>query len=108
MQMADEKSRRSSDVPVVHGLDSALAAVAPEWHAAYVKAASLPYKGPVRDPAGVVHEIFGDFTACGESWAGQGRYGPLAHSGWTVPEGGEAYTCFACLRDIHLYRETDA
>lgn len=74
-----------------------------EWREECEAAANMPFKGPMQDPHGVVHEIFGNFTACGKQWAGQTRYGRTQHiQGWSTPLEGAAFTCFACLHDIHL------
>lgn len=73
------------------------------WREEYEAAASVPYKGPMQDEHGVIHEIFGNYTTCGKQWAAQrpdGRVGALP--GWQGVPDETAFTCFACLRDIHL------
>lgn len=74
-----------------------------EWREIYERTVNMPWKGPMQDEHGIVHEIFGNHTACGKTWAGHNRFDRLQHNkGWTTPPEGTAFTCFACLHDIHL------
>lgn len=85
------------------GIEDFLKFAPKEWREEFEAAASVPIKGPIQDTHGVVHEIFGNHTACGKPWAGQTRFGRVqANAGWTMVPEDTAFTCFACLRDIHL------
>lgn len=74
-----------------------------EWRDAFEESVTFPFRGPMRDEHGVVHEITGNYTVCGRQWAGETRFGHPQHNrGWVTPLAGTAYTCLGCLRGIHL------